>query len=97
MSEIWYLAVDTESLEGIVPVYERPLRDSIELLGLTYREVGVRPGSTCQAQDWEESARGPERIRLCDDEGGRQRDRRFYEDKRWKPGWSLILPHDRRS
>ena len=85
MAEIWYLPIDTESLEGLEAQYERDFRDGIELLELTPAKW------QCEPEGFPKLKTGDP---LVDDSGyvhvmmrvtGEEVDK--YEDKRWKPGW----------
>jgi hypothetical protein len=85
MAEIWYLPIESESVEGLEPQYERPLRDGIELLELT-------PGKwQCGPDEFPVLKTGNP---LVDDSGYvyvmmRVTDGELekFDDKRWKPGW----------
>ena len=85
MAEIWYIPIDTESIEGLEVQYERNLRDAIDLLELTPAKW------QCEPEGFPKLKTGDP---LVDDSGyvhvmmrvtGEEVDK--YEDKRWKPGW----------
>lgn len=85
MSEIWYLGVETESLEGLEPQYERPLRDSIELLELTPERWQCGPDETPKLKTGDPLVDESGYVYVMMRAAGSETE--TYEDKRWKPGW----------
>ncbi len=85
MAEIWYLPIDSESVEGREVQYERPFRDSIELLELTPVKWQCGPGEFPELKTGnplvDESGYVYVMMRVSEDEVS------GYDDKRWKPGW----------
>ncbi|MEW6145512.1 MAG: hypothetical protein AB1598_10890 [Thermodesulfobacteriota bacterium] len=85
MAEIWYLPVDSESVEGMEAQYERPFHQAIELLELTPEKwqcgpdefPGLKTGNPLI----DESGYVYVMLRVGGDEVTK------YEDHRWKPGW----------
>ncbi|HET7289243.1 MAG TPA: hypothetical protein VFJ67_02300 [Thermodesulfobacteriota bacterium] len=85
MAEIWYLPVDSESVEGREAQYERPFRDTIEILELTPEKWQCGPGEFPELKTGDpfvdESGFVYVLMRVGEDEVAK------YDDKRWKPGW----------
>ena len=85
MAEIWYLPIDTESIEGMEAQYERNLRDAIELLEITpvKWQCGTDEFPVLKTGDpiVDDSGYVYVMMRVGGDEMA------AYEDKRWKPGW----------
>ena len=85
MAEIWYLPIDSETVDGREPQYERNFRDGIELLELTPEKW------QCGYDEFPELKTGNPLVddsgyvyvlmRVSGDEVAK------YDDKRWKPGW----------
>jgi hypothetical protein len=85
MAEIWYLPVDSESVEGSEAHYQRPLRDAIEFLELTPEKWQRGPDDFPELKTGnpfvDESGYVYVMMRVGEDEVAK------YDDKRWKPGW----------
>ena len=85
MAEIWYLNIETESLEGLKPRQELELGRCIELLDLTPdrwdSEKDTLPALKTGDTLVDESGYVYVFMRVLGDEID------TYGDKRWKPGW----------
>ncbi len=85
MAEVWYLNVDTESLEGVEPTQVLELGRCIELLDLSPdkwdAEFDALPVLKTGDPFIDESGYVYIFMRLNGEEAD------TYVDKRWKPGW----------
>jgi hypothetical protein len=85
MAEVWYLNVDTESLEGVEPTQVLELGRCIELLDLNPdswdAELDALPVLKTGDPFIDESGYVYIFMRLNREEAD------TYVDKRWKPGW----------
>jgi hypothetical protein len=85
MAEIWYLPIDTVSVEGMEAQYSRDFRDGIEILELTPEKWQCGPDEFPQLKVGnplvDDSGFVYVMMRVSSEEVNK------YEDKRWKPGW----------
>jgi len=85
MAEVWYLNVETESLEGLEPKHELELGRCIELLEMTPdrwdAELDSLPVLRTGDPLIDESGYVYIFMKVSQDEIDR------YGDSRWKPGW----------
>ncbi len=85
MAEIWYLHVDTESLEGKEKQHDRSFIECIELLELKPEGWDSEQDIIPNLKTGDPFADSSGRIYIClkvlDDE------LEAFPDKRWKPGW----------
>ena len=85
MAEIWYLSIDTESLEGMDARHEHVFIECVEILELTPDKWVHEPQAVPELKTGnpliDESGYGYGLMRVTEEEINE------FGDDRWKPGW----------
>lgn len=85
MAEVWYLGIDTETLDDVEAAHERALHDCIELLELTPDKRECGPEAVPELKTGnpliDESGYVYVLMRVTEDEI------ESLDDDNWEPGW----------